>query len=149
MAETDTPPAPPKPPAPRTLDDWTATVAAAALIAGGFLVSIAGPMLRKLYDARRAELDELRQAAAAELVGHAAETDELGLNPDALDRQADAEAAADASYGTAEVAGDVWADAAVWQNGQPGTGAELGAGVELSAAEYGAADPAGTAPDGT
>lgn len=78
------------PAAPRTLDDWTAYVACAALVAGGFLVSIAGPMLRKLYAARVAELAEVR----AELGGLA----ELGADhaattfADELDGQAAAEA---------------------------------------------------------
>jgi hypothetical protein len=139
MAETD------GAPAPRTLDDWTATIAAAALVAGGFLVTIAGPMLRKLYDARRAELDELR----SDLAAHWAEAHEL-------DGQADEPGGADERPGkrlgdyaaaAAEPPGDVWADAAVWQNGQPAAGDELGAGVELSAAEHAASDPA--APDGS
>lgn len=131
----DAPPAPAKPAAPRTLDDWTATVAAAALVAGGFLVTIAGPMLRKLYDARRAELAEARELVEHwhAVAGQPAEADEPG-------GQADAEAAADESYGTAEAGSDVWAAAADrWQNGHPGVGVPID---ELT-------DPAATVPDAT
>lgn len=118
----------------RSLDDWTALIAAGALVAGGFLVSIAGPMLRKLYDARRDELDELRQNVTywREVAGQS--DDELA-GVELGGRAADVEAA----KAKRPDPHDVWSSAAArWSDEHPGVGAELDG-----------ADPAATVPDGS
>lgn len=94
----------PTPSAPRSLDDWTALVAAGALVLGGFLISIAAPTLRKLYDRRTAELAEAREAIDGLLAG----APELDAERQAGEPDGDGQAEADASRPDA---GDVWSSA--------------------------------------
>jgi hypothetical protein len=72
--ETDTPPAARR----RTVDEWATVIATGAVVAGGFLVSAAAPLLRRQLEASRereaealGQLDRTR-AALAELApaGH-------------------------------------------------------------------------------